>query len=207
MVDFSRTLNAVHPSIRILAWGALAVAAAWAAVFGLLAVGLFAMAVAPKPVLARLLARSRWLLVSLVLIFGYGTPGEALAPDLGAMSPTWEGVAAGALHAWRLVFIMATLSLLVNSMAEEDLLSGLYLCLRPLEAVGIPTERFAIRLWLVLQYAQSSERPACLREWLEQDVASAPPVCSALRLAVPGYGPADAVLVVATLALMAALLA
>lgn len=209
MGDFSRALNAagLHPSIRILAWGGLAVAATWAAVFGLLAVGLFAMAVAPKPALMRLLARSRWLLVSLVLIFGYGTPGEALAPDLSAMSPTWEGVAAGALHAWRLVFIMATLSLLVNSMAEEDLLSGLYLCLRPLEAAGIPTERFAIRLWLVLQYAQSSERPACLREWLGQDPASAPAACSTLRLAVPGYGPADAVLVAATLALTAALLA
>lgn len=208
MGDFSRTLNAagLHPSLRILAWVVLAVAATWAAAFGLIVVGLFVVAVAPKPALMRLLVRSRWLFLSLVLIFGYGTPGEALAPGFSAMSPTWEGAAAGALHTWRLVFIMAALSLLVTSLTAEELLAGLYLCFRPLSAAGMPTERFAIRLWLALQYAQSSARPV-RREWLEQELAREPAACLTLRLAVPGYGPADAGLVAATLALTAALLA
>lgn len=208
MGELSRKLNAsgLHPSTRVLVWMLLAAAASWASPSGLLVASLMALAAAPRPSLFRLLVRSRWLLISLTLIFGLGTPGEPLAPGLGAMSPTWEGLNAGALHAGRLVFIMATLTLLVTSMRPEALLAGIYTCLRPLHVFGLPAERFAARLWLTLEYAQSAAKPVRLRDRLEQGLAGEPPAASAVTLVIPPFGSSDGVFVVIAAALIGVLL-
>ena len=42
--------------------------------------------------------RLRWLLLAIVLVYGWWTPGISLLPAFGAWSPTTEGVVAGFLR-------------------------------------------------------------------------------------------------------------
>lgn len=209
MADLSPALNAsgLHPASRILAWVFLAAAGSWANPQALLALGVLALLLAPKAPFARLIARSRWLLLSLIVIFGLGTPGEPLVPQFGAFSPTTAGVAEGALHAWRLTFIMASLTLLVTSMATEELLVGLYVLLLPLNVLGLEAERVATRLWLTLRYAQSFEKPARLKDWMERGLETAPPGTGSMTLAIPGFRLGDAAFAGAALVLAGVLLA
>lgn len=209
MVDRYRALiaRALHPTTRILVWMLFAAVASWTAPFALLALGIVALLLAPKAPFARLFSRSRWLLASLILIFGFATPGEPLAPQLGAFSPTAEGVMEGALHVWRLTFIMASLTLLVTSMAAHELLAGLFVCLRPLRSIGVPAECIAARLWLTLQYAQCSEKPVRWKEWVEHGFETEPPATLPMTLAIPGFRPGDAVFGAAAVMLAGVLLA
>ncbi|MBI2312555.1 MAG: hypothetical protein HYU77_08640 [Betaproteobacteria bacterium] len=209
MADSSPALNAagLHPATRIVAWVILTAAASRADPPALLALGAVALLLAPRAPFARLFVRSRWLLLSLVLVFGLGTPGEPLAPHLGIFSPTAEGVAEGALHAWRLTFIMASLTLLVISMPTEEMLIGLYVLLHPLNGPGMGAERVATRLWLTLRYAQSAEKPARLTDWLERGLEADPAETGSMNLAIPRFRLGDAAFAGAALVLAGALLA
>jgi len=114
------------------------------------------------PVLIR---RTRWLLLSLLSIYGFATPGEANFPGLGALSPTAEGLHAGAMQAWRLMLLLAGLSVLSATTSREDLLNGIYLLLRPFKRIGADPERIALRLWLTLHYAEQVSRLGMSGGW------------------------------------------
>lgn len=152
----------IHPATKIALWLGFALAAQ--------GIGFFALAlVTPLLVMALIMAhalssallmlrRARWLLLPLLLIYAYATPGPALFPALGAISPSLGGLHGGALQAWRLVLLLLGLALLLWSCPRESLLSGLYALLRPFRAMGLDPERIAVRLWLTLHYAQGQTR-------------------------------------------------
>lgn len=115
---------------------------------------------------ARLLRRVRILLAAICLFFGGFTPGEALwihAPD---WSPSREGVVLAAEHAGRLAIVVVWVALLLQHLASERLVGGLYALLRPLAGFGVPAERLAVRLLLVLRYVETAPAGAW-RHWLE----------------------------------------
>ena len=165
------TLEQLHPAVRLLAWGS--VVAMGQGLEGrslLLGIGMamgmgLYMAVDH---LRRLLRRARFLLLTIGLLFVCGTPGEALIPGLGVLSPTAEGLSMAAVHGGRLLLVLALLALLLQLTAAEALVAGVYGLLKPFAA--LPRERVALRLMLVLQYAEEQKgqgRRRSWREWLE----------------------------------------
>ncbi len=159
----------LHPTVRLIAWGV-----AVALVQGFLPLGsslACAVAVtagawlAPQR-LGALLWRTRWLIASLVLLFALVTPGVYLLPALGSYGPTVEGLRLGVAHLLRLIFVLATLAVLLQTTGVEGLVAGLHGLILPLAWLGLDRGRVAVRLMLVMQYAEHSGPSRHWREWL-----------------------------------------
>ncbi|MGA7802472.1 MAG: hypothetical protein WCC36_16865 [Gammaproteobacteria bacterium] len=100
--------------------------------------------------LTGLLRRVRWLLVSLLILYGWFTPGVPALPLLGAYSPTWSGLAEGSARILALVLMVAAVCLLLQVTGREQLLAAVNRLTRPLARLGIPHERLAARMVLTL---------------------------------------------------------
>ncbi len=96
--------------------------------------------------------RVRWLLISMILIFAFNTPGEYVPQWPFELAPTYEGLYAGLLQSARLCMMLAGLALLLATTNRENLMAGFFLLLYPLRLVKLNPERFAARLWLTLHY-------------------------------------------------------
>lgn len=102
----------------------------------------------------QLLRRTRWIMLSLLLIYAYTTPGQPLLGSLGAFSPTREGVSDGAMQLARLLAALAALAILLDRLHRQHLIAGLYILFIPLRWLGLSRERAAVRLALTLHYAE-----------------------------------------------------
>ena len=204
-------LDQIHPAVRLLAWGCVVAMGQSLEGWGLLAaigatIGMgLAMALGH---LRRLVRRARFLLLTIGLLFVCGTPGEALLPWMGMLSPTAEGVSMAALHGGRLVLVIGLLALLLEFTTPDALVAGVYGLLKPFAA--LPRERVALRLMLVLQYAEEQKgqgRRRSWREWLDwlecHDEADTTP---SLHLHAAPLGRADFAVLAALAAILAAFL-
>ncbi len=149
-----------HPAAQILAWGLL-VATMQVLTLGplLIASGLVclgAIFVSPHKLL-QLLRRTRWIMLSLLLVYAYTTPGQPLLDALvGIYGPSREGLGDGLLQLTRLLATLAGLAILLDRLHRQELIAGLYTLLAPLELIGISRERVAVRLALTLHYAEAA---------------------------------------------------
>lgn len=162
----------LHPAARLTLWAA--------AVFltqlfsALILAGLTTLclaagtAIAPRR-LARLLRRTRWLLLAMFVVFAWGTPGHLLLPSLDWASPTQEGLILGLEHGARLLCLVALLALLLELTPPAQLVSGLYSLLLPLRALGLDRRRASVRLLLVLRYLEQEVPARTWREWLRAE--------------------------------------
>lgn len=146
-----------HPAAQILAW-CLLVATLQALGPGTLLVAagliLFATFAASGRKFLHLLRRTRWIMLSLLLIYAYSTPGQALWQRLGAFSPTYEGMTDGTLQLLRLLAALGGLAMLLDRLHRQQLIAGLYTLFAPLRLIGVSRERAAVRLALTLHYAE-----------------------------------------------------
>lgn len=118
----------------------------------------------------RLLRRVRFLILAILVLFAGFTPGEALLPAFPEISPSREGVTMAAEHAGRLLGVVLCVAMLMDALPVRRLVGGLHALLRPFGCVGLPSERLAVRLVLVLRYVESAA-PGDWRSWLEDDHA------------------------------------
>ncbi len=146
-----------HPAAQILAWCLMVAAMQALAFWTLLAVAgsilLLALLVSAHK-LMQLLRRTRWILLSLLLIYAYSTPGHTLLETLGVFSPSREGLNDGLLQLSRLLASIAGLAILLDRLHRQQLIAGLYTLLIPLQLIGVSRERIAVRLALTLHYAE-----------------------------------------------------
>lgn len=159
----------VHPASLISIWLAFALCIPWLRVSDLsVVVGILVVALlfGRSPDFFKLLRRTRWLLLSLILVYAFATPGEFLLPALGNFSPSREGLISGGLQALRLAALLAGLAALLSAVPRDPILAGLYFMLRPLSFLRVDIDRIAARVWLTLYYAEQKElgKP---REWRE----------------------------------------
>lgn len=98
--------------------------------------------------------RMRWLFLSLLVIYAFGTPGELIPLFPVSFSPTFEGLQLGWLQIEKLLIALTVLSLLLISSSREQMLLGLYMLLMPFKFIGLNVERFAARLMLTLDYVE-----------------------------------------------------
>ncbi|HEU0186361.1 MAG TPA: CbiQ family ECF transporter T component [Gallionellaceae bacterium] len=165
----------LHPATMLLLWVALAILAQ--ALQG----GLLLLLAASSSLLALLwsgrrllilLRRTRWILLSLVLLYAYVTPGEPLFEQWGVMSPVREGLSEGGLQLVRLLTVLAGLSILLGRLSREQLITALHTLLYPLQYLGGSRERIAVRLALTLHYAERQLQEGSvdrhvIRQWLD----------------------------------------
>ena len=148
-----------HPATIIVLWLFLAIALQSLHAIALLCSGAVLGAMAlwlSASRLYTLLRRTRWIMLSLLLIYGYVTPGEALWAQAGSFSPTQEGLFGGLLQLGRLAFALAGLSIVLGLLSQQQLVGGIYALTRPLHHLGLSSERIAVRLALTLHYAQTA---------------------------------------------------
>lgn len=102
----------------------------------------------------KLLKRVRYILLFLMIVYAFNTPGEYLAGWYFSMTPTYEGITAGVEQALRLSLVLAGLAMLLMTTSRDQLIAGLYYLALPLRFSGLDPERFAVRLWLTLYYVE-----------------------------------------------------
>ncbi len=148
-----------HPAAQILTW-CLLVATMQVLPLGILlapaGLVLLCAFVISRHKFIQLLRRTRWIMLSLLLIYAYSTPGQALSDALGMFSPSREGLADGALQLSRLLAALAGLAILLERLHRQQLIAGLYTLFAPLQWLGLSRERFAVRLALTLHYAEAA---------------------------------------------------
>ncbi|OGT09404.1 MAG: hypothetical protein A3J49_14485 [Gallionellales bacterium RIFCSPHIGHO2_02_FULL_57_16] len=131
--------------MQVLAFGALLIAG------GLILLAAFVIS---RHKFILLLRRTRWIMLSLLLIYAYSTPGQPLSDALGIFSPSREGLVDGVLQLARLLAALAGLAILLDRLHRLQLIAGLYTLFAPLQWIGLSRERLAVRLALTLHYAE-----------------------------------------------------
>jgi len=156
-----------HPVTQITIWICLAIVvqALQSAFLPVLAVVLGGAAFKAHPLrMLSLLRRTRWILLSLLVIYAFLTPGTALWSISYIPNPTQEGLLDGLMQLSRLVCVLAGLSILLTSLSQARLISGIYVLLYPLRYVGVSRERIAVRLALTLHYAERAMQETA-KDW------------------------------------------
>jgi energy-coupling factor transporter transmembrane protein EcfT len=182
----------LHPGTRILIYLLSALAVPGLSLFQLLGLSL-ALGTACIGRLGRiwtLLRRARWLLLLMVITYGYSLPGDALFPGLAQLAPTREGLLQGLVQAWRLALLLLLLDVLVLRIPIPELLTGLHSVLRPLAWIGVDRDRVTVRLALTMQAMERPQGWAGIRGLLAGQVP-AQSVPNAYVLAMHPYRPAD----------------
>jgi hypothetical protein len=148
----------------------------------------------------RLLRRTRWLLLVLFVAYALSLPGVPLLPAGTWPSPTVEGVEAGAWRVARLLMLLGGLAVLLATTERRQLIYGLYVLARPLCWLGLDRRVFAVRLGLVLDYAEAA-RP---RSWREMFDAAGQDTGQPDRLVLPvqNWQIRDSLVILATLLLL-----
>lgn len=148
-----------HPAAQIYLWVCLALLAHAVIDFELLVMTTLTFLLAfslNSAQFINMMRRTRWILISILLIYAYATPGEPLWEQLGVFSPASAGLLEGLDQLFRLLTILAGLSILLSSLSQSRLLSGIYSLLLPLRIIGLSRERVAVRLALTIQYAEAT---------------------------------------------------
>lgn len=102
--------------------------------------------------------RVRWLLLVMLCVYIFGTPGQYVDVPFKWLRPTYEGFTLGAQQTLKMITMLAGLSLLLSSTSRSQLVSGLYQLMSIFSWTGISAERFTSRLWLTLEYVEQQDK-------------------------------------------------
>ena len=146
----------IHPASLIVLWLAFLFAAA--SITGITLFLCFAITLAATMLFAgahlRLLVRrSRWLLLTMLILFGWMTPGTPVALVPGA---SLEGLQLAAGHGVRLLMALSALALMLRLLSPVQLVTGMRTLMAPFTPIGIPRDRLAVRLALTLEEVERS---------------------------------------------------
>lgn len=146
-----------HPASLLITWIGLVLAVQvmrWPGLVWLgLMVGLVAIFCVPQRA-GRLLRRVRYLLLVLLVLFAWFTPGELLISGFPG-SPSREGLVLAAVHGGRLILVVLLAAILLESLDASALACGIDLLCRPLGWTGVSPERLIVRFLLVFQYVEN----------------------------------------------------
>ena len=152
----------IHPATRLVAWLMLLVAvqllSGTTLIMAFLLVPVFGKRVMRRG--SRLIWRTRWLLLSLLVVFAWGTAGDPFWNN--ALAPTYEGFHEAVKHLGRMLLVLIAVAGFLEFMPLADLLSATHAVLHPLRRLGMDSDRGVVRLMLVLRYVETLPRP---RDW------------------------------------------
>ncbi|MCF8177264.1 MAG: energy-coupling factor transporter transmembrane protein EcfT [Sulfuritalea sp.] len=110
-----------------------------------------------KDHLRALLRRSRWLMLTMLIMFGWFTPGTPLSFLSGASQ---EGLLLAVASIARLIIALAAVAMLLKTLSSAELVVGMRALLAPLVLIGLSRDSVAVRLALTLQEVESSKSAA-----------------------------------------------
>lgn len=185
-----------HPATRLTAWLALLIAVQLLTGTALLAACLLVPVLGVKVAQrgGRLIWRARWLLISLVVVFAWGTAGRPFWD--GPFAPTYEGVDEAAKHLGRMLLVLVAVAAFLEFMPLAQLLTATHALLRPFRRFGLDSDRGVVRLMLVLRYVETLPRP---RDWKSLLESSDSGVCEAIEIDHHAMGWVDGVAIVGLL--------
>lgn len=154
--------SAVHPTTRLILWLLLMLLIQLLDEWILAAAFLLVPLLGPPALrrAGRLIWRTRWLLVSLFVVFPWGVAGEPLWQGIAA--PSREGLLAASTQLGRLLLMLITVAAFLERMPLPKLLIATHRMLQPLRRFGLDPDRGVVRLLLVLRYVETLPRP---RDW------------------------------------------
>lgn len=160
-----------HPATLLFAWGGFVAmlqalppdALAWVAALILPLAFFFARRRAMA-----LIRRTRWLLLSIGVMFSFATPGQHLPGIGGDLGITFDGLLLAAEHLLRLLLLLASLAAIHERLGTTGMMTGFHWLLRPLGQWRTLRERIVVRTLLVLDQVENA--PASTwRDWLNGD--------------------------------------
>ncbi|MBP9219667.1 MAG: hypothetical protein KBF29_12595, partial [Sterolibacterium sp.] len=119
----------LHPASWLLTWLFMALALQWLPLPLLLAVAAPILALAlwqARPRFLLMLRRTRFLLLSILILFAAATPGEPLPGWAGTLGLSLQGSTLALAHSLRLSLLLALLALLLEHLSLAELVGGLY---------------------------------------------------------------------------------
>lgn len=157
-----------------------------------------------KALLLRLLFRSRWLFLTMGLLFLWLSPGVRLPPPWGNLGMTQEGLVFALEHMGRLAAMLALLALLLTKLSHRGIVSGFYVLLSPLALFPLCADlrrAMAVRLMLTLEAVAGKVDSEWKSLLLSDDGLNPPPGQGAgvLHLESPHWSWRDGVLTLAAL--------
>lgn len=128
----------------------------------------------------RLAYRTRWLLLSLLLVMAFSVAGE---PAWGGSlpAPSMDGLHEALAQGARLLVVLGIVATLLETTPLPVLMAGCLGLMGPLRLLGLECDRVVARLMLTLQYAETLPPP---RHWREL-LVSCGPSAGPERLALP----------------------
>ncbi|MGZ8271393.1 MAG: CbiQ family ECF transporter T component [Methylophilus sp.] len=105
---------------------------------------------------SNMLRRVRWLMIILMIIYAFSTPGEYVRGFPIWFSPSYEGIQAGLMQTAKIMIMLAALSVLLTTTSRELLIGGIYQLLSPFSMLKVDAKRFAVRIWLTMHYVESN---------------------------------------------------
>lgn len=186
------TYTTLHPATRLVTWLVLLVAVQFLSGMVLAAVCLLTPALGARVMRRgwRLIWRARWLLLSLLVVFAWGTAGDTLWNS--GMAPTREGILDAIKHLGRMFLVLVFVAAFLEFMPLADLISASHALLLPFRRCGMDSTRGVVRLMLVLRYVETLPRP---RDW--KNLLETPELCTSevveINHQAPGWG--DAVVI------------
>lgn len=138
-----------------------------------------------------LMRRMRWLILTVVVLYAFATPGEYLEGWPGDAGLTRDGLIEGGEHLLRLLTMLSLLALVLEACPRSRLVAGLHGMALPLAWLGFDRDRAAIRLLMVLQYVEGGPPAgkAGWRHWM--DASDAAGDAPETRFPRPPVGPLD----------------
>ena len=112
-----------------------------------------------------MLRRLRYVSLAIVILFAWQTPGIQVLPGLDVLSPTYDGLRLAVSPLLRLMTVAAVVACLQQALSPDQWVSSFHLLAKPFACLGLPRDRLAIRLRLVLDYLEAPrlEWRDCLR--------------------------------------------
>lgn len=157
-----------HPASLLLTWAGVALGLQWSHWTWLVPLLLITTLLAFRLATRRsrqLLWRTRWLLLSLLLLFLFSTPGEYLPGLAGQLGITHEGLVQGGEQIARLLILLLSIALLHEHLGNQGLMSGLHWLLQPFAWRDVTV----VRLMLVVEYVEQRSSVSSWRNWFADE--------------------------------------
>lgn len=152
-----KVMEAVHPVIRITSFLIFSLSISLGSInqfylaLGLISMLIICFGIHVMRVTWPMVWRLRWFFLSIVLIYGWLTSGQAFWQGAPDWLPSREGLALAGHRIAVLVLIVTAVSLLLSTMQRESLISALYWLTSPLRLFGVSPERMAVRIVMTLE--------------------------------------------------------
>ncbi|OYY50265.1 MAG: hypothetical protein B7X95_01225 [Methylophilaceae bacterium 17-44-8] len=148
----------MHVIVKLLCLALLALSLSLIRTFPLICLaGLlstFALVFYQKPFI-HMLQRMKWLLLMLIMLYAFSTPGEYIQIWRLPFRPTYDGLVAGLTQMLNLIVMLSGLAVVLSTTRRAQLIGGLYQLLFPFKFLRFNPEKFAIRTWLTMHYVET----------------------------------------------------